>query len=319
MNDQIDPMELTAPDIEPYRKGNTGIEFVTTFDSGKPGPHVMICAVTHGNEICGAITLDFLFKSNLRPTSGKLTFSFNNHMAYGRFDPNSPHETRFIDEDFNRLWVEDRLDGDENTIELRRARELRPIFHEVDLMLDIHSMSANSTAVMLCHGHAKEVAFAKKIDYPNFIVHGSGHVVGQRLIEYTPFSNPADNKVALLVEGGRHWDATTGTASTDTALRFLRAAGVVDEDFVEQNLSDTGKSPPPAAAWEVTDGIISKTDDFRFESLARGPEVVAKAGTVIAQDGDEVIKTPYDDCLLLMPNDRAPKGMRKLRLCRRAD
>ena len=54
------PVELRAPDIESYRKGNTGVEFVTTFDSGKPGPHVMINAVTHGNEICGAIALDAL-------------------------------------------------------------------------------------------------------------------------------------------------------------------------------------------------------------------------------------------------------------------
>ena len=61
------PVELTAPDIEPYRKGNTGIEFVTTFDSGIAGPHVMINAVTHGNEICGAIALDKLFKAGVKP------------------------------------------------------------------------------------------------------------------------------------------------------------------------------------------------------------------------------------------------------------
>ncbi len=202
MNADVPLVELTAPDIEPYRKGNTEMEFVTTFDSGKPGPHVMVCAVTHGNEICGAITLDFLMQNDIRPTRGKLTFSFNNHMAYQRFDPKAPDETRFIDEDFNRLWTEERLDGDDDTIELRRAREIRPIFHDVDLMLDIHSMGANSAAVMLCHGHEKEVTFSKAVNYPSYIVYGSGHVVGQRLIEYTPFSNPSDNKVALLVEGG---------------------------------------------------------------------------------------------------------------------
>jgi predicted deacylase len=318
MNADVPLVELTAPDIEPYRKGNTEMEFVTTFDSGKPGPHVMVCAVTHGNEICGAITLDFLMQNDIRPTRGKLTFSFNNHMAYQRFDPKAPDETRFIDEDFNRLWTEERLDGDDDTIELRRAREIRPIFHDVDLMLDIHSMGANSAAVMLCHGHEKEVTFSKAVNYPSYIVYGSGHVVGQRLIEYTPFSNPSDNKVALLVEGGRHWDATTGAASTDTALRFLRHADVIDHDFVEAHLSDIGKAPPPAQVWEVTNGIIAKTDDFKFESLEFGPEVVAEAGTVIAHDGDEVITTPYDDCLLLMPNDKAPAGMRKLRLCKRA-
>ena len=75
------PVELTAPDIEPYRKGNTGIEFVTSFDSGVPGPHVAINAITHGNEICGAIALDALLKQGVRPVKGKLSFAFVNHMV----------------------------------------------------------------------------------------------------------------------------------------------------------------------------------------------------------------------------------------------
>ena len=75
-------VELEAPDIQPYKKSNVGVDFVTTFDSGKPGPHVMINAVTHGNEICGAIALDILFKDNIRPLNGKLTLAFVNHLAY---------------------------------------------------------------------------------------------------------------------------------------------------------------------------------------------------------------------------------------------
>ena len=54
------PVELEPVDIAPYKTGNTGVDYVTTFDSGNPGPHVMISAVVHGNELCGAIALDFL-------------------------------------------------------------------------------------------------------------------------------------------------------------------------------------------------------------------------------------------------------------------
>ena len=49
-------VELSPPDLSAYRKGNTGIDYITTFDSGKPGPHVMVNAVTHGNELCAAIS-----------------------------------------------------------------------------------------------------------------------------------------------------------------------------------------------------------------------------------------------------------------------
>ena len=51
-------VELTAPDISAYRQSNVGIDYVTRLDSGKPGPHVIAQALTHGNELSGAITLD---------------------------------------------------------------------------------------------------------------------------------------------------------------------------------------------------------------------------------------------------------------------
>ena len=64
-------VELSPPDISAYKQGNTGIEYITTFDSGKPGPHVMVNAITHGNELCGAIAIDRLFKMSFRPVRGK--------------------------------------------------------------------------------------------------------------------------------------------------------------------------------------------------------------------------------------------------------
>ena len=311
------PVELTAPDIERYRKGNTGIEFVTTFDSGKPGPHVMINAITHGNEICGAITLDQFLKAGIRPVRGQLTLGFINHMAYGNFDPSAPGDSRYVDEDFNRVWVEERLDGTENTVELRRARELRPLFDTVDYLLDIHSMGTYSKPLMICNGLDKEVALTAKVNYPGHIMCGSGHVVGKRIIEYTPFNDRSNHKVAMLVECGQHWGADTGRASTDTALHFLRATEMVSQDFLDAHFSDIGRNPPKAEMWEVTQGINAKTDDFEFAEDYVGMEVIARAGTVIARDAGEEIVTPYDDCLLMMPNHTAGAGMRKLRLCKR--
>ena len=56
MNAKPYPIEIEPVDISAYKVGNTG-PYVTTFDSGTPGPHVMVMALTHGNELCGAITL----------------------------------------------------------------------------------------------------------------------------------------------------------------------------------------------------------------------------------------------------------------------
>ena len=311
------PVELTAPDIEPYRQGNTGIEFVTSFDSGVPGPHVAINAITHGNEICGAIALDALLKQGVRPVKGKLSFAFVNHMAYSRFDAANPDASRFVDEDFNRVWVEDRLDGSEDTVELRRARELRPFFDSVDLLLDIHSLGTYSEPLMICHGLEKERNFAAEVNFPAYIMCGSGHIVGRRIIEYTPFNDPKNDKVALLVECGQHWAASSGRVAMDTAMHFLRVAGVVEPAVIERNLSPEGKNPPKAQIWEVTGGLTAKTEDFRFAEEYIGMEVIAKAGTPIAYDDGETLVTPHDDCLLMMPSYKQGVGMRKLRLCRR--
>ena len=72
------PVSLTPPDISAYRAGNIGVEYVHRFDSGKPGSHVMISAVVHGNELCGAIAVDHLLKNEARPLHGKLTMAFMN-------------------------------------------------------------------------------------------------------------------------------------------------------------------------------------------------------------------------------------------------
>ena len=129
------PVELEAPDISAYARGNTGIDYITSFDSGRPGPHVMITALVHGNEICGAIALDWLFRRNVRPVQGRLSLGFMNVAAYGLFDPANPTVSRFVDEDFNRLWSADVLDGSRQSTELARARAVRPHIDTVDLLL----------------------------------------------------------------------------------------------------------------------------------------------------------------------------------------
>ena len=68
-------METAPPDISAYREGNTGIGFVSTFDSGRPGPHVMVNALTHGNEFCGAHALIFLFQQGVRPAHNRHPWS----------------------------------------------------------------------------------------------------------------------------------------------------------------------------------------------------------------------------------------------------
>ena len=174
------PVELEAIDIAPYRQGNSGIDYVTTFDSGRLGPHVMVNAITHGNELCGVLTLDFLHRHKVRPRIGKLTLSFANTAAYERFDPADPHGSRYVDEDFNRVWDLVRLDGSGKSWELRRARELRPLVDQVDYLLDLHSMLHDTPPLSLPGNLEKGRLLAQTIGMPGHVIIDHGHPSGRR-------------------------------------------------------------------------------------------------------------------------------------------
>ena len=119
--------EVLPRDLSAYRKGNVGIDYVHRFESGRPGPHVLINALTHGNEICGMVAATHLLDTGVRPRIGTLTISFANVAAYESFDQSRPFESRQLVHNLNRIWSAGELDGAEASPELDRARVLRPV------------------------------------------------------------------------------------------------------------------------------------------------------------------------------------------------
>ncbi len=298
----IPKVELIAPDISAYKSGNIGVEYISTFDSGVPGPHVMINAVTHGNEICGAITVDRLFKMNVRPTRGKLSLSFANVAAFLRFDPAAPHTSRFVDEDFNRVWHPDALDGPRNSVELTRARVMRPVIDNVDMLFDIHSMHDPHGPVMISGPLDKGIALSKRVGLPLHIVSDHGHANGTRMRDYGGFGDASSPKNALLVECGQHWEHAAAHVSWQSTWRFLRACDVVDRDLAESQI-DKAALPEPQMlrVVRVTEAVIAHHQDFVFADGLHGLSVIPKQGDLIGHDGGVPVLTPYDNCVLIMP------------------
>jgi len=294
------PIELSPPDISRYRNGNTGVDYVHVFDSGAPGPNVMIQALTHGNEFCGAIAMDFLFQKAIRPVQGKLTLAFANVAAYARFDFKAPDRSRYIDEDYNRVWSDEALNGARDSAELRRARALRPFVDAADFLLDLHSMHEPCRPIMVCAKSEKSAAFSRRIGVPADLLIDTGHPAGLRMIERGAFNDPASPKTAVLIECGQHWEKSAADVAVDTTFRFLAATGCVPETICRPHF----RLAPPAAQRiiRVTEAVVPRTMDFRFPYMFKGLEVLPKAGTVVATDGDRVWKTPYDNCVMVMPS-----------------
>ena len=293
-------IEIQPPDIKPYRKGNAGVDYVHLLDSGKPGPSVMVQALTHGNELCGAHALDFLFKQRVSPIQGKLVLAFANVAAFERFDFDDPDRSRYIDEDYNRVWADDVILGKRDSAELRRARELRPFVDAADYLLDLHSMHEPCRPIMVCGMLDKGAAFARKVGVPADLLIDTGHPAGLRMRDRGGFGDPASPKNALLIECGQHWEKSSVNVAIDTTLRFLKATGTVDAAWVDSRL----KLQPPKQqnVVRVTEPVVAKTMGFRFARPWKGLEVIPKAGSVVATDGDKTWRTPYDECVLVMPS-----------------
>ena len=307
-------IELTAPDIEPHRASASGTDYIHTFDSGEPGPHVMVNALTHGNEICGAIVVDRLLREEVRPTRGMLTLSFANIAAFQRFDPRNPYASRFVDEDFNRVWTPATLDGTGDSVELRRARELRPFVDRADFLLDIHSMLEPSPPVMICGPLDKGIRFAFDIGIPVHVVSDTGHANGTRMRDYGGFGDPASPRNALLVECGQHWERNAERVAWQTTWRFLSHLKIVDEARASREI----ETPvPPQMLIRVTDAVVARSPAFRCAKNFGGLEVIPREGDVIAWDGDEPVRAPYDNCVLVMPVPNNVKtGLTAVRLGR---
>jgi succinylglutamate desuccinylase len=308
-------VELTAPDISRHRQSATGTDYIHTFDSGVPGPHVLVNALTHGNEICGAIVVDRLLREELRPVRGRLTLAFANIAAYLRFDPSNPYATRFVDEDFNRVWNPSILDGPRRSTELERARQLRPFVDAADYLLDIHSMLEPSPPVMICGPLDKGIRFAFEVGVPQHVVSDVGHANGTRMRDYGGFGDPASPKNALLVECGQHWERAAEQVAWLTTWRYMALLGIVDAAQVARAID--ASPPPPQRLIRVTDAVIASSPAFRFARPFTGLEVLERAGELIAWDGDTPVRTPYDNCVLVMPVPNNVKtGLTAVRLGR---
>ncbi len=298
----VPPVELAAPDIARWRAGNAGVDHVHRLRAEAPGPVVHVQALTHGNEICGAIALDWLLQqvqAGWRPLRGTLTLAFANVEAYARFDPADPYPSRCVDEDLNRVWADEVLAGPRDSRELRRARALRPFVDDADRLLDIHSMGEPCVPLMVCGTQDKHAAYSRRLGVPGVLLIDTGHPAGLRMVERGGFGDPRSPRQALLIECGQHWERAAADVAIDALVRFLGLEGLADARWVAAHAHVP--PPPRQRLVRVTEAVVARSTGFRFLLPTEGLGVIPKSGTPLAQDGDHVWLTPYDDCVLVMP------------------
>lgn len=296
------PVHVLPPDLSKWASAPLGVPYVHERRGDVDGPDILVTALAHGNEYAGATVISELLSSKWTPTRGRVTFAFCNVVAFHRFDATRPDESRFADEDFNRVWGVETLDGPEISSELARARQLRPFVDRASHLLDLHSMHEPSTPLLITGVLKRNIEFAKTLRAHAQIVVDEGHSDGVRMRDYDAFSDMHGEKIAVLLEAGQHWEASSIAVTRDVLMRFLIQAGAIDLDRAPSKwLLPDRQSLTPV---RVTDRVVAQSTSFDFCEPFTGGEVIPHAGTVIATDAGAQIVTPYDDCVLVMPSLR---------------
>ena len=300
-----------------------GMETVT-FHSLTPGPKVLITGAVHGDEVCGPKAISRMiaeFRAGHRQLRrGSLTFvPVVNAMAY-RLD------RREGDRNLNRalrpypvpVQNEDRV-----------ANILCPLLAAHDVLIDLHSFSAEGPAFALFGPHSAggelephvrpdiEQGLIEALDLP-FAVYGwmpahrksleqqgrseeVGFAVGTT--EYMRFMGGA----AITVECGRHKDPKAPEVAYDVIARGLVQLGLI-EDAALQPIT-------PPAVLEIGDAIFARSDaDRLIREFATGEAV--KAGEVMGYraDGSEIL-APHDGAVIFASGP-AKAGQELCFLCR---
>jgi predicted deacylase len=312
MGQDLPAFEVLPRDLSAYRQGNVGVAYVHRFESGRPGPHVLVNALTHGNEFCGMVAACHLLDTGVRPLRGTLTVSFANVDAYCTFDPQRPFESRQITHNFNRIWSGQWLDGEQDSVELRRARAMRAVVAEADHILDLHSTSQDVAPFWVYPHFQRNAEVACALARPSVhLVMPQGLGSGTPLIEHGRHGQAHSGAgAALVVECGQHFKQSAADLAVDITLDFLGHFGLIDRAL------SPAASPP--RRFELLRTHVVAHPDFRFVRPLVGFETFAQ-GALIATDGDEAIHAPCDDCTVFMPTREPVVGREGMYLTRPLD
>jgi predicted deacylase len=219
---------------------------VLIFDSGKPGPIVSVCALTHGNEISGVLTAAEIVQNiqneSLALGVGQLQVLLSNYEILNDatgFEALARH--RGID--LNRIWADDReviAQGPGSGEFLVRDR-LLPYLHQSDCLIDLHSTSQPSTAIgiLLTDSADTQSKVVQELEVPYVLTNIDEFINGCAMIDrHRQSLRDAEKQNAgfsLVIEAGQHFDFSTVATNTANVTRLLQGFGVL-----------AGKSPPPA-------------------------------------------------------------------------
>ena len=285
-----------------------------TLESGKPGPVMAVCALTHGNEISGILTVDRLLQGlesgQWQLDRGSLRILLANYEILN--DANGFEElARHRGIDLNRIWAENLAPvaaGEPGTHEFAVRERLLPALTGVHSLIDLHSTSLESTAIGIVLADNNTIdAMSEVLDVPYLMPDIGQHLNGTAMIERhfdiaRQQGEPGGNATpatpgpfSLVIEAGQHFDFNTLDRNLENVVALLQLGGVL------QGSARRAPTPPlqlhtyfvglsasagPVIEWHYADSPGG------FDRVADGDLVCHLHGEPVTASGETYIVMP---------------------------
>jgi len=288
------------------------------------GPNVTVLGGTHGNEESGIFVVRKILSSvhllqsqagsyPINAVNGNLFIGFGNPEAIVRGMRGASKKR-----DLNRSFITEELKAPpsaDDWIDLRRARELMPLFDNTNYLFDIHGTSSPSEP-FVCFGNdsARHRRFYRLI--PTRSVLTDPHRVLGRdmgLTELGTTDSYVNNigNIALCYESGQAADASQITQTLRVVLRLLIETGVVNEDFPGcAGIFSDIRENERQEVYALSHCECAKNERFIYDhGMNRSWQMVQKGMKLGSYANGEDVLFP-DDGMLLFPKaaDQVTKG-----------
>lgn len=256
-----------------------------------PGPTLGIMIMTHGNEPAGLAAVYALLEQSALASqlkAGTVYLILNNLAAGQRYfeeasDLSFTAHYRFIDQDMNRMpaLIDGQLPGDSS--ELRRVRELLPIYQSLDAVLDLHSTSAASAPMLIEIDASRE-----PLQVPGVEIMLRGileHLNGKALVSLCDKAN------GYVLECGSHEAPDSLLIAQEAVWRLLEKLEMVQP---------RPHSPHPLTIYSIYRAVIFPDQSYSLERMLSSFEFLP-AGTLLAQGAGDPITIDRDSWVIMPP------------------
>lgn len=275
-----------------------GIKGVELFDSGKPGPTVGVTIQTHGNEPVGLSVYPYLkkvFGTKHGLLKGRVFIVLNNLLASKRYfeamdrgDKAKMEKARFVDVNMNRLPTEKLNNPNSKLYEVRRARELMPIWKQFDYGLDLHSTNQKSNPMIVALGRS-DLSLIDMLPITNVISNIESVQIG------TPVCALYGGKKSSIfgLEAGQHIDRESSRKAKLSVHVLLGLLGMISMKGRPKKYHKD--------IYEVFDSILPANKSFKLVKTFKTYEKIFKR-QLLATCGKENI-IAQEDCVALFGRD----------------